>query len=368
MKIHSFISGSAAEAVARIRAELGPEAVVLNVRRLGGSGISRLWQKDRIEVLAHVPEHEVEKAVKGIEDLRQQVALMQEQFQTVARGERMASSPGVSPVSVRGLSVASPVPAAAGEGSGPLVARLLKAGVSADSASRMVALVPGDKTGREPLEVGEQLRQVAARLGPVLTVTKPSRTCAHVFVGVPGCGKTTALSKWLARTVLIEGRPASVWRLDGRVANVAESLSVYCDILGVPLQRHAGETTTSALGEALYIDLPGVNAGDRDALDDLKEQIRGFGAVSVHLVLNLAYDTTLLLAQIRAFEALGIEDLILTHLDEEHRWGKACDLVFGTNFPIRFLGAGQNVPGQFTAATVDALLMTQLARGQSDGR
>jgi flagellar biosynthesis protein FlhF len=100
-------------------------------------------------------------------------------------------------------------------------------------------------------------------------------------------------------------------------------------------------------------------------VEDLKERLRGFGTVSVHLVLNLAYETSLLMAQVRAFDSLGIEDLILTHLDEETRWGKACDLVFGTNFPIRFLSAGQNVPGQFTAATAEVLLMPQVLRGQA---
>ena len=35
----------------------------------------------------------------------------------------------------------------------------------------------------------------------------------------------------------MEGRQAAVWRLDGHVANTAESLSVFAEILGVPVDR-----------------------------------------------------------------------------------------------------------------------------------
>src|SRR5579859_2382582 len=52
----SFIASSAAEAVEQIRARLGPEAVVLNVRPLPAQGLNRLWQGPKIEVLAYVPE------------------------------------------------------------------------------------------------------------------------------------------------------------------------------------------------------------------------------------------------------------------------------------------------------------------------
>ena len=51
MQPTSFIAASAEEAVAQIRAKLGPEAVVLNVRPLPANGLARLWQKPMIEVL-----------------------------------------------------------------------------------------------------------------------------------------------------------------------------------------------------------------------------------------------------------------------------------------------------------------------------
>src|SRR5580698_3093048 len=51
-----FTAASAEEALTQIRAKLGPEAVVLNVRRVPSNGLARLWQKPMIEVLAYKPE------------------------------------------------------------------------------------------------------------------------------------------------------------------------------------------------------------------------------------------------------------------------------------------------------------------------
>src|SRR5262252_4579727 len=54
MQTHTFIADSAPEAVARIRSELGPTAVVLSVRKLPRNGLSRLVKKEQIEVVASV--------------------------------------------------------------------------------------------------------------------------------------------------------------------------------------------------------------------------------------------------------------------------------------------------------------------------
>ena len=56
----------------------------------------------------------------------------------------------------------------------------------------------------------------------------------HVFVGPPGTGKSTALCKWMAQSVLMDGQKAQVWRLDERTANTSEMVSLYGEILGVP--------------------------------------------------------------------------------------------------------------------------------------
>src|SRR5688500_18752722 len=56
MQVHTFIAESASEAVERIRAELGPAAVVLSVRKLPRTGLERFINQEQIEVLAGVDE------------------------------------------------------------------------------------------------------------------------------------------------------------------------------------------------------------------------------------------------------------------------------------------------------------------------
>jgi flagellar biosynthesis GTPase FlhF len=67
-------------------------------------------------------------------------------------------------------------------------------------------------------------------------------------------------------------------------------------------------------------------------------------------VLNAACETSILFEQIHAFAALEVEDIIFTHLDEERRRVKLWNFVLGTNYPLSFLSAGQNIPGEFHRA------------------
>ena len=82
MKIYTFIADSAPEAVAQIRAQLGAEAVVLNVRKIEANGIGKLWKKPQIEVLAHLPEIQEPAAdpLQALTDLRREIADLKQQM------------------------------------------------------------------------------------------------------------------------------------------------------------------------------------------------------------------------------------------------------------------------------------------------
>jgi flagellar biosynthesis GTPase FlhF len=86
MKVVPFIADSAADAVAQIRAKLGPHAVVVNVRKVEASGISRLFQSPKIEVLAYVPEPQLDQTDELV-GLKQELAALKQQVSPATLGE-----------------------------------------------------------------------------------------------------------------------------------------------------------------------------------------------------------------------------------------------------------------------------------------
>jgi flagellar biosynthesis protein FlhF len=359
MQPTSFIASSAEEAVTQIRARLGPEAVVLNVRPLPANGLARIWQRPMIEVLAHVPEAPDSQAApisEALAEFRQQLHEIKQQVERRSiPTEKEASNSEADDL----ISVSAGVPELCGD-QWRVGAVLQKAGLLPVHVQKVLDQLHAQHGSMPPGTLWEEIALARAVLADFWRQPIPiAQNSMHVLVGPAGSGKTTCLCKWLTQATLMDGRLARVWRLDGATANMAESLSVYCEILGVPAERY-WQPAGGELGEDIgFIDLPGVDWRRPAAVKELGGQLENFGSPHVHLVLNGAYDLSILLAQQRAFSGLPIEDLIVTHLDEEPRWGKVWNLALGTNYSIRHFSTGQNIPGDFHKASAEIVFARQ---------
>jgi flagellar biosynthesis protein FlhF len=350
MEPTSFIAASAEEAVTQIRAKLGPEAVVLNVRRLAPNGVARFWQKPMIEVMACKPEAPPDEAAplsEALAEFRQELAEIKQQ---------VASRPAPEVIEDAELN----------GGNWRVGAVLRKSGLLPLHAQQVLDRLHAQYGENPPPSLGEEINRTQGVLAASWRAPAPVKAKSlHVLIGPAGCGKTTYLCKWLTHSVLVDGHLARVWRLDGATANTAESLSVYCEILGTPNERiwqADGETMAEDIG---FIDLPGVDWRKPAALQELAATLKQFGPARVHLVLNGAYDISILLAQFRAFAVLPIDDLVITHLDEESCWGKIWNLILGTNCSIRHFSAGQNIPGDLCEASAGMIFARQFPGKQT---
>jgi len=362
----TFIAESAADAIAQIRDQLGPEAVVLSVKQRPATGLGRLFQRRRIEVTACVPDKPA-PAADPLEDIKRQLAELRQQFENrspaPASGPLDILMPGGFPASgpvepppnpkspgppwARPLARAAPPPSSAAQ-------ILEKIGILPLYIEKVLGIMDASRS-EAPSSVAREVEQVCAALKSLWRERAAPDAAVHIFIGPPGSGKTTCLCKWLAKAILVENRRARVWRLDCAVANAAESLSVYAEILGAPVERFRPEDAALPPGEMLFIDLPGIAWKDAVGMETLAKELGEMPAGHVHLALNAAYEAPILLQQIRAYSRFMIFDLILTHLDEEPRWGKLWNLVLGASHPIGWMSAGQNIPGDFHPATAQML-------------
>jgi flagellar biosynthesis protein FlhF len=359
MQPSSFIAASAEEAVAQIRAKLGPEAVVLNVRPLPANGLARLWQKPMIEVLAYTPEAPASQGPpisETLAEFRQQLHEIKQQVESQApKTEKEAAICEAEDLTF----ISAEVPDVY-NGQWRVGAVLQKAGLLPLHVQNVLDQLHSQHGAIPSASLGEEIALTRAVLAKSWLKCRPiAPNSVHVLIGPAGSGKTTCLCKWLTQAALVDGHLARVWRLDGATANMAESLSIYCDILGVPAERAwqpGGGTLQEDIG---FIDLPGVDWRKPDAVKELAGQLKELGSPQVHLVLNGAYDISILLAQERAFSGIPIEDLIITHLDEESRWGKMWNVTLGTNYSIRHFSTGQNIPGDFCEASAEMIFARQ---------
>ena len=187
MKTAQFIAADAASALAQIQRQLGPDAVVLSVRPLSAHGLGRLWtKKGRIEIVAGLPD---------------ETAPVQSPPRVPASAEANDSAPLSSPPHWHSVAWLEAM------GLRPPYAERLQQRLNAEQAT-------------VPASLDEEWAVVSAALSRFWVEPPPVEDGLtprpHVFIGPPGCGKTTVLCKWLTLAVLTEERPARVWRLDGR--------------------------------------------------------------------------------------------------------------------------------------------------------
>src|SRR6267142_2042317 len=101
VQVIPFVAESAADAVAQIRAKLGPDAVVVNVRQLPADGLAKLWKSPRIEVLVYEPDAQVAAStLDPLGELKQELQAIRQQLASANAGA-VTSSPRSSSQAAR---------------------------------------------------------------------------------------------------------------------------------------------------------------------------------------------------------------------------------------------------------------------------
>ncbi len=269
MRLRTFTAKTMPEAMARVRIELGADAIILSTGCVAG-GISVTAALDQSETAAPAAAETAAPVEDWFEALHETLA---------AHG----------------------TPA-------PLVERVLTAALERSQPDRHLALAGG-------LEAAFSFAPLSER-----PLNRPL-----MLVGPPGAGKTISIAKLATRAVLAGLKPIVVSTDTVRAGGIAQLESFIC-MLGVQLRRadSAGQLGehVAAAGEAgpVLIDSAGINPYSASDRGELAALLVAAGAEPV-LVLPAGGDIFDATEIAHAFAELGATRLLTTRLDMVHRLG-----------------------------------------------
>ena len=179
-----------------------------------------------------------------------------------------------------------------------------------------------------------------------------------LLVGPPGAGKTLTAAR-LATRLKLSGQPSMMITADGRRAGAAEQLAAFTRLLGLTLivadtaKQLARAVARRENGQPVIVDMPGLNPFDPQDQTFIRECQSAIGA-SVALVIPAGLDPGDAQDMSLAFTQLGAEMLIITRLDQSRRLGGVLAAA-GTGLTLTDAGIGPGVADGLAAMTAELL-------------
>lgn len=376
MKVKRFVDEDMRRAMARVRAELGSDAMILSARRVNGK--TEISATDEYDPVAAGSRGEAAKFAGGEENCAapDRDAEFSDSGQTgpsltdiqgeLARLRKLFESE-LSQLAWREMSNRQPHQAA-------LIARLEAVGIARDIAHKIVV----KSLPCQDIEHG--WRKV------LTTLARAIRTSGRdlmetggivALVGPTGVGKTTTAAKLAAHFALRHGRNkvAFITTDNVRVGGQEQLLS-FGGILGIPVQM---ATTPEEMSQRLaclqdrklvLIDTAGMSQRDIGLAEQLRTLAVEGPDIRAYLVLSAIAQESVINETIKAFAPIEPAGAIVTKTDEAAGMGAVISALVRQGMPAVFVGNGQRVPEDLAGARAELfikhILRQDAGAGDSD--
>lgn len=350
MQIKRYEAINTSEAMEKIKADLGPDAVVLSTRKLKGgieviaardhlgrgidkgelmgTGVVDLFKTELDQMKALIQDFKRERNVQAeLAELKETVGVL---FDILGVQRKKDLPPSLSKIYYHLLSV----------------------GISKE---RACALVQGVQATCPPdilRDYHHTLNVVEDAIKQSITppYTKPKRRRVSAFIGPAGEGKTTTLAKLAARSLVGENRSVGVITMDTYRIGGAQQLKIYADIMDVPMEVASGKGEfEEALRkfsdrDVILIDTPGKGDDKDGCLSRLKEYCTKDFPLETNLVLSMTSSQESMMDAVRSFGRVDYDNIIFTKLDNSRRCGSVYNVIDSVGKPVWYIADGQNVP------------------------
>ncbi|QHE61307.1 flagellar biosynthesis protein FlhF [Rossellomorea vietnamensis] len=380
MKVKKYTAPSMNEAMKKVRAELGEDAVILNSKVSYTGGFIGLFKKKMIQVIAAIdPEVENEKLEISRVKTKQasspviQPALEKEQHDSnrMVESELKELKQMISSMNSRN--------------------HFEK--FSDDVKEVLLHLKKQDVSDATLFQLGDAMEE-KIKSESVQTVNKDEwaykevKRFFHQFlkeitfggisynrkyinvIGPTGVGKTTTLAKMAAEAVIEKRMKIAFITTDTYRIAAIEQLKTYAGLLNVPVEVvYKMEDFKKAIEkfvdyDHVFIDTAGRNFRERKYVEDLQKIIDFDHHMETYLVLSLTSKERDMREIISQFSSIDIDRFIFTKSDETSSYGSMINMMSEAKIGAAYVTNGQDVPEDITEVKEDEIV-SMLMKGFS---
>ncbi len=370
MRLKTYIVENVADAIPMIKRDLGPDALILNTKKIKTGGFLGFFQTEKLEVIA-AKESKAPEAVKTQVPLSPPAPVIVEQIEKVSKVEEPVKSSQQAEDLINELKSIKQfmmhvieedrMPAALKSLSTHLTGQEVQKEIQSEIFAKLMVALDHNPALSEAdlleLARAEIIRIINAHQR-VKAIKDPEIVC---FIGPTGVGKTTTIAKIAANYMLREEKTVGLITSDTFRIAAVEQLKTYGNILNIPVKVvETSARLEQAIAELkdcdlILMDTAGRNYQQKQYIEDLERLLPNEAKIQVNLVLSLTSKFEDMRKIIENFKTIKMEGLVLTKQDETSSIGAILNLICRYSLPVSYIANGQNVPDDLVVATPEKI-------------
>lgn len=393
MIIKKYKAPTEKEAIILAKDDLGPDAIVMNVKTIKPGGILRLFKKSRVELTAAIDDNMVGKstdvasnaknsdssgkdkgyqfgrafengkddysdeAQNAIEEKINSIAKLLEQQMSAARNE---SAAGIAVVeeSENAESEKDSDSKKSSYSRNKVVDLIYNKLVENEVSGKYADIIVGelsDQNDKLPIDniLASAYQKIVLKLGQVETLSADENKPKIVFfVGNTGVGKTTTMAKLASKCKLEDKLKVAMFSVDTYRIAAIEQIKTYANILNAPMEVvYTPEDMKNYVEkykdyDLILVDTAGRSHRNEEQKNDLQAIIDSVQDYKkeIYLVVSVTVKYGDLLNIAKAYDKMFDYRLIFTKLDETGGLGSILNLKLDMGKSLSYVTWGQNVP------------------------
>ncbi len=206
---------------------------------------------------------------------------------------------------------------------------------------------------------------------------KPGKDSARIvfFVGPTGVGKTTTIAKIASRFSVNEKKKVALVTTDTYRIKAAEQLRTYAEIIEVPFRvAYNGDDMIDSLNEFkeydyVFVDTAGYSPKDAEKRKEMKQlldEAEKTFEIESYLVLSVTTKYRDLITICDLYREMTDFKLIFTKLDETDTYGNILNIRCKTQTEIAYVTNGQEVPDDIEEFNPQSIVRSLLGAEKSE--